>query len=172
VSLAAVATPGELRTYYIGKDKGIYEYNCTTDRWWSRTGNLTHSPLWNPSDSWGPGALTALGWAADAIQLRLFYFSGGLVWQAVKSGDNDVRTTELLKFVIALLLKLSSLSYILSALTQGIFFYITLISYYKINMLTNYDFSGLITRLLAKALSSFHYNMAIFFLTSVKNELS
>lgn len=117
MSLAAVATPGELRTYYIGKDKGIYEYNCTTDRLWFPTGNLTHSPLWDPSDSWGPGALTALGWAADAIQLRLFYFSGGLVWQAVKSGHNDVRTTELLKFVIALLLKLSSLSYILSALT-------------------------------------------------------
>ncbi|KAE8442905.1 hypothetical protein EG329_002577 [Mollisiaceae sp. DMI_Dod_QoI] len=81
ISSTSQSEPNRLRIYYIGNNQQIYEFGEeTTQTWGTETNDPDQSAYWSTSDSMGPGGIASLGWSD---QIRLYYFHGGNLRQAV-----------------------------------------------------------------------------------------
>lgn len=91
LSAASQTSQGLLRTYYIGNNRQVYEFFDSANTTWSTLSNGPDIPsnLLPLSDEMGPGAIASVGWSAN---IRLYYFSAGLLVQGVLTGDSPAWT--------------------------------------------------------------------------------
>jgi hypothetical protein len=90
-SLAAIqeSDPLYLRTYYVGTDSEIHEFNSNPGGPFSKKSD--QSPQWEVLDTQGPGALAGIGWSD---QVRLYYVSQGKIVQSSLNNETWASTTD------------------------------------------------------------------------------
>ncbi|PMD20409.1 hypothetical protein NA56DRAFT_180764 [Hyaloscypha hepaticicola] len=90
-SLAAVqeSEPLYMRTYYVGTDSEIHEFNSNPGGPFSKKSD--QSPEWEVLDTQGPGALAGIGWLD---QVRLYYVSQGKLVQSSLNNVTWASTTD------------------------------------------------------------------------------